>query len=1161
MNKHIEAEGNELVMTNNYGDTIIIPKNRRSEALKHINDGNNGAIDNIASILPYMADYAEDGSLIVNDNVGPTIEAAKLLGNNQKSYNEVNIENSLHDVMKSYDRMKAKENDFSFTKDMLGENTTVIPDYAANTDKNKAINKTNSRNSFRKKLNEFNTKNQNAKFKEALVNDNYDKYTIGKNDNIKQKQMELLNGGFYEDSIIKNIDNLSSSEIIKVQKKVGLKGSDLDGDIGPITRNAVANYNENLIKKESDGIIGKRTKKAISAKNANLSLISNKKNNEMNRKGREEFYSEESKNSRLFGQIQTDIKDPEEAIQGIDIYDYDDIDDFKYTKNGSIEITSDPTKEYKYNNKECTGKKGECAGHVTKNLTEKYGIPSFTGDAWTYFKYTGKNKAGNELYSNSYNLFDWKRPDFNGDKKSIKDGISAAFKKQTPEDQAKLTNLPALSIVNMYYPGSASHEKAYKEGNSTIGTHAGFIEIINGKKFVNHEINGNTILTPLQDAIKGSSNGGMRIIAAKAYNEFDNVTSSHSYTDGSIKDLKGVNRTTSIGSKESNLYYETALDYASQIGGASGMSIENIKNMSRAMTLIGHSESSLGKAKLEGGKGNNSVYRDIIEAMSGEEYSKGVMQFKDETNLSENTRKNLNINNETLLAKGQAGLKTGMKAAAIKLTRNYKMISEIVRDNSDINLTNQEVWQLATQGYNQNIDNVSATLKKYKTIEGMNDAYVKQAAANGDEYKGYSAANNMGVISWDDKIYEQEPDPITESSNNNVNITNSNQNKSEPIVKRDDFQKDGDWGSINPSNINVDSYTSKSNTIDGARDLARKDLGDNEEFIWTDMHGNTRKYSTSMKRTIKGTRKLSDENIGGGVVSASRAKATGGVSGKNVIRPTGVNSTKNLEIDLTKGSMSAARTGEASNGNLIIGGEFIESNESAKTALEFKKYETERYGSRGRTVKMDDGQEFYSVVDGALKIGLVNEFNDDQVIVPVRWGGKYNTEYDKNTSMPGYKSKLAGAEMQIAIEVDEYNKSIGSASRNTVSYSRAIASIKNKIYKGAGIKKPGNDAFLDGNFNKMYDNAVNGKVILYDKSTGAQKLLYGFSKNNLKKKAEEFKESNPNASFLIIDNGRYNHMVENKKGLTDSDFRKYSSGDLKNKRGSGYNLIYSYPTK
>lgn len=63
-NKTIEAEGGELILSNEVGDHIIIPKDKRSEVLSLIEKKDFGAIDKIALTLPVDADYAEDGTIV-----------------------------------------------------------------------------------------------------------------------------------------------------------------------------------------------------------------------------------------------------------------------------------------------------------------------------------------------------------------------------------------------------------------------------------------------------------------------------------------------------------------------------------------------------------------------------------------------------------------------------------------------------------------------------------------------------------------------------------------------------------------------------------------------------------------------------------------------------------------------------------------------------------------------------------------------------------------------------------------------------------------------------------------------------------------------------------------------------------------------------------------
>jgi hypothetical protein len=73
--KTVEAEGGELVIQNDAGDTAIIPKNKRQQALKMLEDGNHSGIDELVSNLPYKEDYAQDGTLIPDFDTGkPPLE-------------------------------------------------------------------------------------------------------------------------------------------------------------------------------------------------------------------------------------------------------------------------------------------------------------------------------------------------------------------------------------------------------------------------------------------------------------------------------------------------------------------------------------------------------------------------------------------------------------------------------------------------------------------------------------------------------------------------------------------------------------------------------------------------------------------------------------------------------------------------------------------------------------------------------------------------------------------------------------------------------------------------------------------------------------------------------------------------------------------------------
>src|SRR4030043_95932 len=73
----IVAENKELILQNTAGDTIIIPRTHREKVLKHIEEGNYKAIDDIAEGLPFMEDYADEGSLITEGIDPPKVTTSQ----------------------------------------------------------------------------------------------------------------------------------------------------------------------------------------------------------------------------------------------------------------------------------------------------------------------------------------------------------------------------------------------------------------------------------------------------------------------------------------------------------------------------------------------------------------------------------------------------------------------------------------------------------------------------------------------------------------------------------------------------------------------------------------------------------------------------------------------------------------------------------------------------------------------------------------------------------------------------------------------------------------------------------------------------------------------------------------------------------------------------
>ena len=63
MSTKVEAQGGELVIRNTHGDVVIIPRNKRREALGYLAKGDHSAIDAIAMELPKASDYAMGGAV------------------------------------------------------------------------------------------------------------------------------------------------------------------------------------------------------------------------------------------------------------------------------------------------------------------------------------------------------------------------------------------------------------------------------------------------------------------------------------------------------------------------------------------------------------------------------------------------------------------------------------------------------------------------------------------------------------------------------------------------------------------------------------------------------------------------------------------------------------------------------------------------------------------------------------------------------------------------------------------------------------------------------------------------------------------------------------------------------------------------------------------
>jgi hypothetical protein len=708
MSKNIEVEGGEIAIQNESGDIAIIPIKDVSRVKKMLK--NPSELDNYVATLPKMSDYAEDGSFIdkraltSRENIDLTKEKEnytreELLSfvdekrklERGESFKPMNVTDSLN--LKNVAHMSGTRTD-----DVL-ESLADLPTFDVIGEKEKDV------------------------FKEAKTKDE-----------IKSIQKEMLEKGFYEDKLI-NLDEIKDNDkeaIRKFQKKLKDSGysmkhsidknQNLDGVLGEKTLRDIKDYNKKLYNKEVDGIIGSRSKAAS-----------------------ERYINSLTKDENFeYGNIQKIDSDIDSDLLSTGLKKVKNIDSRQIGKESDLLVKTVTKAEldqddFKYTDNRPCGDTNECAKHVNNKLEKDYGIPGLSGNAWNNMKTTPS------YYSIGYKALDKKPVIENPTKENINKELEKHLN-YTEEEKEQIRNAPPTSIVNIYNPNSSFTVKAYNEGNTTLGTHTGFVVIKDGKKYIEHEIGGSAILTPIEKLISGEYDG-MKIMAVDENTKYKDKESINNYKYiGDVINLEASTQInpSRIGSKEANIAHAKSLDYANQFKPMFNLSNENANNLAKATTLIINQESAFGKN--DALKYDINPIKRIGEAVGYGEISRGYSQFKLDENLSLDMQNKLGVTKELLEDRSQKGLDAAVKVTQYKLLKNYKKLSDIVYKNKDIKLSNKEIWQLAIKGYNFNIDGVVNSLVKYKTMDKIEEAYKKQAEAKGNTYSNYPPVYNFGVI-------------------------------------------------------------------------------------------------------------------------------------------------------------------------------------------------------------------------------------------------------------------------------------------------------------------------------------------------------------------------------------------------------------------------------
>ena len=209
-------------------------------------------------------------------------------------------------------------------------------------------------------------------------------------------------------------------------------------------------------------------------------------------------------------------------------------------------------------------------------------------------------------------------------------------------------------------------------------------------------------------------------------------------------------------------------------------------------------------------------------------------------------------------------------------------------------------------------------------------------------------------------------------------------------------------------------------------------------------------------------------------------------------------------------NVSSARVNETAEGDVIIGGEFIEgANNTVNKASWFKENPDVPISDKNFTVREAKG--FYGTEKGKFKVGKPEDFDPETVIVPIR---PFSNSY-------------------------EPVKQAGVTKDNTL---RLITDPKDPDNPDSSI---------------IYTNAAqSGKMIFYSPSNKNAWFIYNADPATTSEQINKLIQENSDIRYIPIDNGRYEHYVDKQDGpLNENDFKEYYAADVGRQGNPGYNIV------
>jgi len=723
MNKHIEAEGGELILRNKNGSVAIIPARHRMEVLDMLKSGCKDCLHKYISDLPKMKDYAEGGTLITGRSVKPIdpqpVEKPKQLvlpiPKSIEAYlnaGKVEVPNPLTPAnlptpLSPKEQVLARAG--QLTKPIIAtadsETTGVLPD--SNVKGKRFEVESSIKSDTLDVFKEGDTTKADTKIQFSLPTD-----VRG----IVDLQKQLLQGNYYESTI----DPKTLTDKDKIKKVQRLVGVTDDGVVGPITKAAIQKYNN----REIDGIVGSRTKAAY------------------------DKFRQENINYHNFN-----VATEKDAIDNILPYNtktdktISKLYDFDF--NPGVDLKAE---------KSCSTDDPECASWMFDKL-EAAGVDrskyALYGDAWTAADMI-KSGGAKEVYFSGYKKPS-SYPGKNGMVNIIRESIN-----NNPLDKDLLKSGQIVEILN---PESSNFSKAYSQGKGgTATTHIGLIvKNDKGELVLEHNVHGTIHQDPI-DKVLANKNGYKitRVLEAG----FSGTPEKSSYVDASNLGItfNKKSRGHNIADKNAYLFQKTIVQNKNQIKNNFGLNDEEFKLVNQIAYGVAANESYFGKADLykektnpssaviapafaikaseniKGGIRNAVTYSkagqfvaDQLDKQDKRDSSKGWGQVKDEELFTQQYIHNTGIGEIENPDTPEYSALTTVSSIAAK----YKVLSTLIT-SSGVKVKASEFKAMLAISHNQGFEKIKESLQKYK--ETGDYSYI-------EKYKDFRYPKNVKMYS------------------------------------------------------------------------------------------------------------------------------------------------------------------------------------------------------------------------------------------------------------------------------------------------------------------------------------------------------------------------------------------------------------------------------